>query len=866
MRRVSTLLVGVALIATACSTDRANERADTAGLQYDVTVVAEGLLNPVGLAILPGGGLLVAEEGTGEDDTSAGVSMITAGRVDRIVSGLPSGRDSGDLSGVPLVGVSPDGSTVYTAHFGAEGLLTFPTPSLKAIDAGFVFGPADLERSMEPLNAVRLVNPFDITFAPDGRPVVTDASDNGVAIETADGRTEFIHRFGQLTDPEAASRQIDPVPTGIRRLGDEYLVTLTGGCPYPAGSGRVVAIDGNQDSRVVVDGLNMPIDVTTDAQGTIWVLEFARFDPEASCFTGEGYMSGTGRLSRLDGGRVVTVADDLSFPGAVVAADDGSLYVSEVFAGRVLRLTPATEAAADVPAPAATPWRFEDVAREVGIDFQHGAFREGLSEDPVAMMGGGVCWLDAEGDGDMDLYLVNSHAAADIGAWKEAGGLPANALYRNDSGRFTDMSAGSGADLVMRGNGCVAVDIDGDRDTDLYVTADGPNALLLNDGSGRFINRAREAGVAADGWSTAAVAGDVDGDGAVDLFVGTYIDLARKVAKPSGAFPQDFVGIPNQLYLNNGDGTFVDGAESVGLARDDRTLGAILSDLDDDGDLDLYVANDGQPNNLYQNTSAPGSVSFVDVTGEAAVGDSGSGMGVAGGDYDGDGEVDLIVTNWEAELHAIYRGEADGLRFAYSTSRIGIAGLGNGTTGWGTAWADLDNDTDLDLLIANGRVPISDLESDPELVQLFGNLTAEGQPGQLRDWTRRVGLAAVGPRLSRGAALADYDDDGDLDVAINQIAGPAVLLRNDAPSGSYVVVAADPPDAGTVATVDLSDGRTLRRELHAGSSYLASEDPRLHFGLGNAEVISLVVTWPDGASWEGREVAINNVVTVSPDA
>ncbi len=852
-------LLAVAVIAAGCG--------DTSGEDAaSIAVVAEGLVNPVGLAMLPDGNLLVAEEGTGAGDTSAGVSLIAGNRVDRVVSGLPSGRDSGDLSGVPLVGVSPDGSLVYTAHFGVGGLLTFPPPSLKAVDAGALLGPDDLVPAMGPLNRVRLVNPFDITFSPDGRPVVTDASGNGVAIETPDGRTQFIHRFGRLRDPANESLLIDPVPTGIARLGDEYLVTLFGGCPYPVEAGRLVAIDGNQGERIIADGLTMPIDVTVDADGTIWVLEFAEFDPDASCFSGQGYESGRGKLSRLVDGELETVVEGLDNPGAVLAAPDGSLYVTEVFAGRVLRITPEGVPAEDGDALAggpARPWTFTDVAAELGVDFVHGAFATGLSDDHTAMMGGGVCWLDIEGDGDTDLYLVNSHATAEREYWNDGDGLPRNALYRNTGGAFENASDGSGADLAMRGNGCVAADFDADGDMDLYVTADGPNALLVNDGTGVFSDVAVQAGVTAPEWSSAAAAGDIDGDGLIDLFVGSYIDLNRKIDKPSGAFPQDYIGIGNHLFLANPDGTFTDVIADTPLLREDRTLGALLSDLDNDGDLDLYVANDGQPNNLYENRTATGTL-FVDGTRLAGVGDSGSGMGVAGADYDGDGELDLMVTNWEAELHAVYRqdAETDRLVFRYSTDRLGFAGLGNGDTGWGAVWADFDHDTDVDLLIANGRVPVTDLESDPELVRLFGNLTAEGEVGQLRDWTARTGLEDVGPQLSRGAAIADFDNDGDLDIAINQIAGPALLLRNDGPPDGWLIIAPDPALPGTVARITLDDGSSHLREVHAGSSYLSSHDPRTHFGVGEAEIVSVEVTWPHGGTAFLEDVAKAQILHV----
>ena len=320
---------------------------------------------------------------------------------------------------------------------------------------------------------------------------------------------------------------------------------------------------------------------------------------------------------------------------------------------------------------------------------------------------------------------------------------------------------------------------------------------------------------------------------------------------------------------------FEDVANSAGLRDEARGLGALLSDLDQDGDLDLYVANDGHPNRLYRNDSAPDGIDlelrFTDVTETAGVGDSGSGMGVAGGDYDGDGWTDLFVTNWERELNALYRSEADAtgeLVFQYSTFRIGITGLGNGMTGWGTHLADFDHDTDADLLIVNGRVPVTNLATDPELVRYYRNRTADSlaeggsaraRPGHFLEWTEQVGLKALGPQLGRGSALADYDNDGDLDVAINQIAGPLVLLRNDLlddPAGRaaqevhWLILDPGGIEPGLRAIATLADGRTLTREVHVGSSYLAGEDPRLHFGLGTATSVPAIRNYLAG--WAAR--------------
>ena len=829
--------------------------------------------------MLEDGTLLVAEEGTGDDDSSAGVSVLTPDRrVGRIIDGLPSGRDSGDLSGAPLVGISPDGKVGYVAHFGSGRLFTFPVPA-EGFEPASKDAPAmtleDLGETMVPFNEVTLTNPFDIAFDQRGVPVVSDASQNGVATVTPDGRTVFTHRLGSLEDPNQPSVQIDPVPTGITRVNDEFYVTLTGGCPYPANAGVVVAVGDDRSERVVATGLNMPIDVELGPEGTIWVLEFAQFDSSESCFTGMGYMPETGKLSRLDSsGQPELVLDGLDFPGAVVEAANGDLYVTEIFAGRVLRLSWEESTSQPAPSTASGPssWHFSDVAPQAGLDFQHGAFATAISDDPAAAMGAGLCWIDYDDDGWLDLYLVNSHALAETSHWEEAGGLPRNELYRNDNGKFTAVGEAAGVAAAHRGNGCISADFDQDGDADLLVTADGPNLLYRNDGDGTFIEIAKTAGVAAPEWNSAAAAGDLNGDGMLDLFLGGYIDLARKIDKPSGAFPQDYVGIPDRLYLNtstSGQIRFEEVTVAAGLIKEERALGALMSDLDLDGDLDLYIANDGHPNRLYRNDTSPGAaqLAMTDVTTLAGVGDSGSGMGIAGGDYDGDGSFDLLVTNWEAELNALYANDGAGsgpdIGFSYMTMRIGLAGLGNNKTGWGVHWMDVDRDRDLDMLIVHGRVPVTNMATDPELIRLYGNLTTEGSPGEFRDWTAIAGLESVGPVLGRGSAAADYDNDGDLDLAVNTIGGRALLLASTAAEGAWITLdlGAAP---GTRATV--SDGTVTQiGEVRAGSSYLAGEDYRLNFGLADStDPVTVEVRWPDGSTQTFEGLQVNRIHRLRP--
>ena len=299
---------------------------------------------PVGMALLPDGSLLVAEEGTGERDESAGVSLITpSGEVGRLISGFSSSRDSGDLAGVNLVALNPAQDTLYVGHFNDEHLWTLPfNPGDGLSLPATPLTPADLSPAMTRLNNVYLTNPFDLAFDDQGNPVVTDASGNGVATLNPDGTTRFIHRFAPLPNPatEGGQDSIDPVPTGITRVDGEYYITLTGGCPYPAESGQLVAIDAQRNQRTLREELNMPIDVAQGPDGTIWLLEFARFTSGASCFDGSGYQPNSGRLSRLQpNGTLTPVLTGLNYPAAVLPHLNGSLYISSVFSGQILHIT-----------------------------------------------------------------------------------------------------------------------------------------------------------------------------------------------------------------------------------------------------------------------------------------------------------------------------------------------------------------------------------------------------------------------------------------------------------------------------------------------------------------------------------------------
>ena len=290
-----------------------------------------------------------------------------------------------------------------------------------------------------------------------------------------------------------------------------------------------------------------------------------------------------------------------------------------------------------------------------------------------------------------------------------------------------------------------------------------------------------------------------------------------------------------------------------------------------DGRLDLYVANDLDPNRLYLNvarTPDPAGLGFrLEERGRSVgVDDPNAGMGIAAGDYSLDGREDLFVTNSRRQLHAVYRSAAARQgKAAFADARPHfVAALGTSYTGWGVSWTDLDLDGNLDLVLANGSIPVVNLKKDAQRIQVLENLAGEGSPGEFADAGSLVGLPA-GQRINgRGLAAADYDNDGDVDVAINSINGRLILLRNTGASGHWLEVKLGAFAPGAEVTVTLPGGRKLVRELHAGSSYLSSEDPRAHFGLGAAtRVKEVVVRFPDGHTVRRTDVAADQLLVVA---
>ena len=647
-----------------------------------------------------------------------------------------------------------------------------------------------------------------------------------------------------------------------RAAGGERLQDLWQKIDEAAGTSIVVPVPRVASIRLkleTVSGQGPPV-VVADATGTERLLTVG--DRPGSVANSSVERSFTRTLElQLDRGRYLIVGSRGENPGP--ASSPVSSPVSSAPAGSGLAGT-----------------RLYDVAEQVGIDFRQGAFRFKVTSDPVAMMGGGVCWIDIDGDGWLDLFAVNSYSELDVGAWEQRGGLPRSGLFRNTEGVFTDVSRSSGADLQIRGNGCVAGDLNGDGHTDLVVTTNTYDALLWNDGRGRFSEGATAAGLSSYGWHTGAASGDVNGDGRPDLFVSGYTDLNAPAPGSEAGFPNTFAGVRDLLYLNtgndrNGRARFREVGEKarVDRGKPEHGLGAVFTDVNRDGRLDLYVANDANPNRLYVNVPFAGGVAgdplglgfrLEEVAAREGVDDPNAGMGIAAADYSGDGRADLLVTNSRKQLHAVFRSAPAAATQAFTDARGDIApSFDTRLAGWGASWVDLDLDTHLDLVLANGAIPVTDRSRDAQPVQAFQNLAGPGRPGRFAAASEAAGLDAAPRVIGRGLAAADFDNNGTVDIAVNSIGGKLMLLRNTGAPGNWLEVALPRFAPGAVVTAVLQDGRRLVREMHAGSSYLSSEDPRAHFGLGRVATVSeLVVRYPGGREVRRTDVAANQILAV----
>ncbi len=503
--------------------------------------------------------------------------------------------------------------------------------------------------------------------------------------------------------------------------------------------------------------------------------------------------------------------------------------------------------------------RFEERAIELGVRFHHQDGRNGEKYYPETTASGGG-WIDFDGDGDLDLYLINGAAAPGI----RQDPVPRNALYENRDGRFVDVTERSATGDSGYGMGMCVGDYDADGRLDFFVTNYGADRLFHNLGDGRFEERVAEAGIDEDRWSSSCAFGDLDADGDLDLYVSHYLDfswernpLCTNAGDGSRMYchPSAFRGVTDSLFINRGDGTFVEEGRARGLATGstEKGLDVLVSDLDGDADLDIYVANDGTSNRLYAND---GTGHFEDIGLASGValsrfGDPQAGMGTAAGDTDGDGRLDLVVTNFAMEYHTLYRNIGE-LRFDDRSAASGLERPTHLPVGWGVALFDADNDADLDLAIASGHMQ--------EGIELLGPAQRYAQPnflfandgrGVFHDVSASAGPAWSVAKVSRGLAVADWNDDGRLDLLITNNNGEPDLLENrsEAPGHWLGVVLEGPAENPFAfgATVELTAGeRRQLRQVRSGGGFQSQSDLRLHFGLGeHGDAVSIRITWPD---------------------
>jgi len=516
---------------------------------------------------------------------------------------------------------------------------------------------------------------------------------------------------------------------------------------------------------------------------------------------------------------------------------------------------------------------FVDVAREAGLVRPTWC---GRPEKPHILESGGtgLALFDYDEDGDLDVYLVNG--------WRLEGASVLergpNALYRNvGDGTFEDVTDEAGLGDAGWGCGVGVGDFDGDGQRDVFVANFGPDALYRNEGDGTFQPVAVELGELGepgiDGWSACPVFFDADGDGDEDLFVTGYIEASLEdvlQARPTLDWkdkkvmlgPFGLEGEANRYFENLGGGRFRDATQEAGLTDVGLyySLGAIALDVDADDDLDLYVANDSNPNYLYRND---GTGRFQDVglwSGCAldAQGQAQAGMGIASGDFDGDGLVDLFVTHFADDASTLYQNLGDCL-FRDVSLPCGVSGPTYAPLSWGTCLADLDLDGWLDLFIANGHIyPQADEVEGTSYAQ--ANQLLAGNGARFEDVSRDAGPGLAVVESSRGLACGDIDGDGDVDLVVANVDAPPTLLRNDSPRrGSWLLV--DAPGALRV-TVDAGVRRFVRQAARGGS-FNSVCDERHHFGLGpDVQVVDVTVRWPGGSETVRRAVPVNRVALV----
>ena len=532
---------------------------------------------------------------------------------------------------------------------------------------------------------------------------------------------------------------------------------------------------------------------------------------------------------------------------------------------------------------------FTDATARAGIEFTHfhGSRTTQLPED----YGSGAAWGDFDNDGWQDLFIVNDVGPVTLVAEEVASSPARSVLYRNNQdGTFSDVTAESGIDFHGSGMAAAWADYDNDGSMDLFVSAWGENQLYRNNGDGTFTNATRRAGLnAADGFWTAIAWGDFNRDGFLDLYVTGYVyyqyreatgpaTLQYETEVPTAINPSSFKPAHNLLYRNNGNGTFSEIAGRAGVVDTlGRSLAATWSDFDLDGWPDLYVANDVSDNTLYRNL---GNETFEEISRASLVADYRGAMGIALGDWDGDLDMDMFVTHWIAQENALYsnlrtqltkidpdRGNV--VRFMDEADRYGLGQIALSFVSFGTAFLDYDNDTRPDLFVANGSTFQRD--DDPRILigmrdQLFWNRSP--QDG-FYDVSLVSGDYFSQEYVGRGAAVADYDNDGDVDVVVVNNGGRAILLRNDGRTDNgWLELVLKGQQSNSVAVGArlrlVTDSVVQIREVGAQGSYLSQNSIVQHFGLGTRNTVDTIeVTWPSGLKQVLTNVTANQLLHIT---
>jgi hypothetical protein len=540
-------------------------------------------------------------------------------------------------------------------------------------------------------------------------------------------------------------------------------------------------------------------------------------------------------------------------------------------------------AAPDAAGPAPLRFSFTNVAARAGLDAVTVFGGRDANKYLLETTGCGAAFFDYDGDGWLDAFLVNGTTLEGFPRGKE----PTNHLYRNRrDGTFEDVTRAAGLAASGWGQAACAGDFDNDGREDLLVTYYGQNRLYRNRGDGAFDDVTARAGLRSPRtrWGTGCAFLDYDRDGALDVFVANYIDLdlATAPTPDSGLCrykglkvacgPPGLAGGKNALYRNRRDGTFEDVSERSGIARAAGTYGLGVStlDFDDDGWVDLYVANDSNPSALYRN-ERNGTFADIGVSAGCAFSQDGkpqAGMGVAVGDYDRNGAVDIFKTNFAGDTSTLYANTGSGL--CEDRTFAGGIGLNTRWLGWGAGFLDLDRDGWLDLFLANGHVypEVEQLKTEAGYKQrkvVYRNLGT----GRFEDVTERLGPPATTAKAARGSAFGDFDNDGDVDVLVNNVHDTPDLFRLESdPDAHWVsvrLVGTSSNRSAIGARLRLVVAGTVRvEEVRGGGSYNSQNDLRAHFGLGPATAVDrLEVRWPNGLEEHWTEIAVDRLLTVT---